>query len=414
MRIAVCALSAVLLSGCSWLGGFGGSGHAYQQKYAHYTPGHGQAAAQNQYNYQQNFQGGAQKAGPYAAEKVHGYGGFPQQPDFNGGYTSGGYGSHVASAGQQGGNFAQKPRLKKPKLRGSLSLGIEKRAAGDLLDYANVPTLAPAVTYNPNDYAEGRTTGTPGDGSVTNVTYTAAVEEVRQPTISFDDAYSTPSRVAAGFEYIMSPKATLFANGGFTHSEGNAGDSVEVIGTLLRISTTQAYDTGTLAPVGAPMTSTSFIPNVPIANYAYDFTDMERYDLEVGGRYYFDPIVKDQAHRTVTPFIGASVGAAHHNSQSFDITQNQVFYERAFESTTTPRTLDTYNVPGPRQTVDLYNAQWVPTGRVTAGMEWQVTPKAALAVESGVTFEGARDYANGAKGDNYVSIPLTLRGSFNF
>ena len=413
MRIAVCALSAVLLSGCSWLGGgHGSSGQSYQQKYARYTQGQNQSAPQNPYIYQQNPQ--EQQSDPYAAEKVNGYGGFPQKPDFSGGYASGSYGSHVADVGQKGIYATQKPRFKKPRIRGSLSLGIEKGASGDLLDYPKMPGLDPALTYNPNDYAEGRTSGTPSDGSVTNITYTAAVEEVKQPTISYSDVYSTPSRVAGGLEFIMSRKATLFANGGYTHSEGNEGDSVEVVGTLLKISSTQAYDTATLMPVGGPINSTEFIPNVPIAHYAYDFTDMERYDLEVGGRYYFDPIVKDQAHRTLTPFIGASVGAAHHNSQSFDITQNQVFYERAFESTTDPRTLDTYNVPGPRQTVDLYNAQWVPTGRVTAGMEWQLTPKAALALESGVTFEGARDYANGAKGDNYVSIPLTLRGSYNF
>jgi len=51
---------------------------------------------------------------------------------------------------------------------------------------------------------------------------------------------------------------------------------------------------------------------------------------------------------------------------------------------------------------------------LNAGMEWQVTPKTALALETGVRIEGARDYSNGERGDTNVVVPLTLRGSFNF
>ena len=56
----------------------------------------------------------------------------------------------------------------------------------------------------------------------------------------------------------------------------------------------------------------------------------------------------------------------------------------------------------------------VPTGTFTAGMEWQVTPRAAFALETGLKYEGGRDYSNGAKGDANIAVPLTLRGSFNF
>jgi hypothetical protein len=66
------------------------------------------------------------------------------------------------------------------------------------------------------------------------------------------------------------------------------------------------------------------------------------------------------------------------------------------------------------RTVELYDAQWVPMGSLKAGVEWQVTPKTALAFETGLRVEGARDYSNGTKGDTNVTVPLTLRGSFNF
>ena len=64
--------------------------------------------------------------------------------------------------------------------------------------------------------------------------------------------------------------------------------------------------------------------------------------------------------------------------------------------------------------VDLYDSQWVLSGGLQAGLEWQVTPGTALALETGLRVQGARDYSNGAKGDSRISVPLTLRGSFNF
>jgi len=47
-------------------------------------------------------------------------------------------------------------------------------------------------------------------------------------------------------------------------------------------------------------------------------------------------------------------------------------------------------------------------------MEWQVTPKTALAFETGVRFEGGRENDNGDRGDDNIAIPVTIRGSYNF
>lgn len=395
MRITACALSAVLLSGCSWFGGYGPSSHdAYYQG----------AQSQGYYAHGNNYAAAAPAQGSY--------GGFPQEPDFGGGYTTGGYGSHADSAGHHDSHSDTK-RIKKPRLRGSLSLGWEKSGSGHLLDYSRVPGIDPETAYNPDDYAEGTTTGSPATGQVIQTTYTGAVEKIHKPNISFDDVYSTPTRVAAGLEYILSPKATLYANGGYSHAQGEKGTYVEVIATLLRHTDTTDFDAGPpVVQLGPTGRSTSFIPNASIAGFEYNFNDMQRYDLELGGRFYFDPVIKDQAHRTLTPFVAGSVGMAHYNETKFEVSQQQLFYQRAFDSDL--MTLDYYDVPQPTVNTQLYDAQWVPTGALTAGMEWQLTPKAALALETGVKFEGARDYSNGAKGDNNIAVPLTLRGSFNF
>lgn len=406
MRLAVCALSAVLLSGCSWLGDFGSSnsGYVYNQGGGIYQP---QKAASQQ----------SQAYGGYQQSQPQTYGGFPQQPDFNGGYTSGGYGSHVSTAAQQAGNYSSKPRIKKPKLRGTLSMGFEKSNGGNYIDYAKVPTLNPELAYNPTTYNETITGLAPTDGVQTSTTYSALIENIDKPDISFDDVHSTPLHIQGGLEYILSPHVTLFANAGYAYAEGEEGDVIKVNGALTSAVTEQTYVGG--AAVGAPITNTTVIPNAgQIATFSYNFSDMERLDAEVGGRYYFNPIVKDQAHRTVTPFIGASAGIAHHNAQSLTVGQRQAFYQENYDALTgTPATdyqLTTYSVPTAAAPTQVYDSGIVPKGSLTAGMEWQVTKGTALALETGLVYEGGRDYSNGAKGDSNLSVPLTLRGSFNF
>jgi hypothetical protein len=108
---------------------------------------------------------------------------------------------------------------------------------------------------------------------------------------------------------------------------------------------------------------------------------------------------------TLTPFVGASVGASHYNATSYNVTQSQALYSDTFASGSSFEISDR---------VDLYESQWVPSGQLNAGMEWQVTPKTALAFETGVRVEGARKYSNGERGDNNIAIPMTIRGSYNF
>jgi len=454
MRLIVCGLSAVLLSGCSWLGGLGiGSGahHGPQAKSSHYAYG-GQygAKAHNRgghnpcqiFSPQQPIPRGCDPASVTLATPGSQYGGFPQEPNFGGGYgaqyggqsgqyASQGYGSHAGVAGQQAAHYNPRKQLRKPRWRGAMSLGVEKSFSGSLLEFASVPTLDPVAGYNPQTYNEGVFTGSPASGSTTNTTWTAndqnlagysvltpnQYEEAIKPDISFDDVYTTPLRVAGGVEYIMGAKTTLFANAGYSKAEGKNADIASINATLYRLDETQNYvpaiapATGYIAD-GPLQISTSYIPNQQIARFAYDFTDMERIDFEVGGRHYLNPLIKDQGFKTLTPFVGASVGASHYNGVSFNTAQSQLHYERSFESG--GDTQDFYTITGPTTRVDLYDSQWVPSGQLNAGVEWQLTPKTAMAFETGVRIEGAREYSNGAKGSTNVAIPLTIRGSYNF
>ena len=465
MRLAVCTLSAVLLSGCSWLGGVGnvfnggGQGHHAKSSQYQYGGGHNAQAQRGQHQYQaqrdpcQVYSPQAPiPQGCHPSQVTLGTaGGFPQQPSFGapaqgrGQYASQGYGSHAGVAHQQAANYQpRKNKMRKPRFRGALSLGAEKSVSGDLLDFSKLPSIDPVAGYNPQDYREGRTTGTRASGNITDVTWTANQQEVsglavltppgaaflgyeraQSPSISFDDVHSTPARLAGGFEYIANPRTTFFANAGYTQAEGKSGQVATIDATLYRLTESQDYEpedpgvdlngdpnpaTGVYLESGGIQRSTSFIPNEEIARFSYDFTDMKRLDLEAGARHYFNPAVKSKGFKTLTPFVGASVGASHYNGVSYNTAQTQRFYERAFEEGST----DYYEIVGPNTTVDLYDSQWVPSGQLNAGMEWQVTPKSALAFETGVRVEGARKYSNGERGDKNIAIPMTIRGSYNF
>ena len=438
------AASAVVLSGCSWLNGPGHKQDARPHGQAYATSAQLAAQRCQIFSPQQPIPRGCR---PEQVTLATGpAGGFPQQPQFGQPqyaqpeYTSGGYGSAVgqnanARVAQTG------PKLKKPRLRGSLSLGIEKSNAGQLLDYAKIEGSNTNVvaSYNPQAFLQGPVL-TPNEfGGVTETTFTAneqfasdyrapfLYESASSPSISFDDVWSTPASLRGGLEYIVDKKTTVFANGGYTHAEGNAGDVASITATVYR-EDIQRDDTGAVVGAGA-----AYFQNVEIANFSYDFSDLKRYDLEIGARRYFSPIVKSEGYRTVTPFVGASVGASHLNAVSMTTGQRQASYNTVFESESNPPVAQfdqlAPGAPGASPlvgtTTQLYDSAWVPQGQLNVGAEWQVTPGMALALESGVRIEGARDYSDytdvntglvvsGRKGDTNISIPLTLRGSVNF
>ncbi|GLQ20688.1 hypothetical protein GCM10007854_16430 [Algimonas porphyrae] len=447
MRLAALAFSAFLLSGCSYLGGFGdrvgglfsgSSGQAANAPYgrspystAPYDAAgrcvvtHARAPLPPGCHPSQVVVRPQAEAYPGAANPT----GFPQQPQFGEPrYTSGGYGSHA------GGNpYAQAPArtsaptLRRPKFRASLDLGAERSISGNAIDYTAFP-LAPTNGYQPNLYQEGRTEGSIADGAVTTYRYYADDrlqtnpedwDDVSQGSISLSDAWSTPTTIGVGGEFILGDRATVFGRVGYTRAEGTSGGAVSVEGTVFEEATTRIYDDFVLV---ATSQATGFRTGQTLSEYSYDFSDMERLDLEAGGRFYLNPVAGQDTGRTVTPFLGASAGASRYNDASFTIDQRQLSYRSVYEAET-PNSYDLdiagYDLDGnaatpPTRRVALYDAQWVPSGRLSAGVEWQVTPATALAFETGLRVEGARDYSNGAKGDTNISVPLTLRGSFNF
>ena len=414
MRLVLCGLSAVLLSGCSWLGGFGSSGSSHYA-YEGTAPQHHGAYHKRPQSYNpcviyspvQPVPAGCDPAKVTLANASGQYGG----PAQGGAYTTGGYGSHAANVD----NTYHQPnqRLKKPRLRGSLSLGVERSYSGELLNYDSAGNIIPGSVYDPDLWEESTASGSPATGNVTTLTYHTPVEQYLRPNISFDDVYTNPATISAGLEYIMSPKLTVFANAGYTHAEGNDGPAVTVVGSLTRTTESQDYDPVTLAPLGAPSVTSSAFPNTDVAFFNYDFNDMRRYNLEVGARKYFEPVIKNEGFRTVTPFVGVAVGASHVNEVTATVSQDQLYLENAF-NTPNPALHQFYDALPPGNSYTLYESAWLPNGSLTAGMEWQLTPKTALALETGVKYEKSRDYVNGVSGDRNISVPVTLRGSFNF
>lgn len=430
MRLAICTLSAVLLSGCSWLGGinnvFGGHGAQgaygpHAQQAGHYGGavkyGHAARGAQAQ-QYGQNFGGG-----------------FPQQPQFGAPQeVTGAYGTHAANAHQAYGNQRRTPKMRKPRLRGSLSLGLEKSSSGDILDYneeiplpfdpqfinagntvesipypidGEAPLLVnvPANTFNFRQPAGF--SGTPTDGLTIESDFVGIETSVFAPSISYDDVHSTPLRISGGLEYIATPKTTVFANVGYSTAEGEEGGAVNVIGDAIGLVTYTGYRQN--VPSGQD-TVPRALRNVPIAQFSYDFSDLEKFDFEVGARHYFSPLGGKSITRAITPFVAASAGAARYNEVSYKaqtelleihdfVLDGETIFEPVFNE-------DNPNI--------LHEAQWVGLGQLNAGLEWQATPRTAIAFETGVKFETAREYANGNKGDSNVSVPFTIRGSYNF
>jgi len=443
-------LSAALLSGCSFIGGQQGQ---TKNPYASQQAGQYGPVATNQHCQiptprhpiprgcrpeQVTIGVPAQRQPSFAGN------GFPQQPQFGQPqYTSGGYG---AALGQSAPIYQTGPRKRKPRLRGSLSLGTDFNIDGDLLDPGVRGLITPNGAYNPQDFNEASVEGSQAGGLVTTTRYTANAlnaaddfpngifedeqfENANNPPISFNDVWAAPTQIKGGIEYILNDKTTIFANGGYTYAEGNTRDAVSVDATIYREVTEQAYTSaldaaGTAIPgvfvaSGGPVVNTTFIPNQRIAALAYDFSDLRQYDLEVGARRYLNPIVKSDGYKTVTPFVGASVGVSYVNDVDVSFAQTQAFYGRFFNGEP-----GTYDVPIADNSTRLYDSQWLPQGQVNIGAEWQLTPGFALAAETGLRVQGAREYADfvnaagetvsGERGDPNISIPLTLRGSVNF
>lgn len=434
MRLVAFGLSAVLLSGCSWLGGaFGGHGQsvgkyesAQPGKYA--SQGYGHAADPCQVpapNYP------VPRGCDPAQVTIGTSGGFPQQPNFGGGYghtqyAGAGYGSHAADAHAHADHRAKRaPKLRKPRWRGTLSYGAEKSKGGSFLDHNDYNIPYDPTLYNQTVVTPAALPGT-ANGTQTTDVYVGGPTDPASAlpydryeggnTISFDDVYESPTRIALGGEYILNKNTTLFGEVGYSHSAGDRFNGpINVYGQIENTSTEQQLD-GTGNPDGSAPTVTTSAVDARLAQFSnLQFGDYNRYDFQIGGRRYFDSLVRGTP-KTISPFVGASVGASYYDDITYSYDMNQTNYAASFGGLdgTNPDNVSStaLDTSGTRETI--YEGQWIPTGQLSAGIDWQVTSKTSLAFETGVKLEGARDYANGEKGDTNVIVPFTLRGSYNF
>jgi len=327
-------------------------------------------------------------------------------------------------------------------LRGALSFGVQESFSGDLLDFNSVVGQNLSGAFNPQDFNQEVITGTQAGGVVTTTRFTAnganaanifapnGVDSFNasDPTISFNEAWSAPLSVKGGLEYIANDKFTVFGNVGYTYASGNRAGSATVDATVFSEVEQQLFQPeldvngvqipGSFIAVPNPTVTRTAGESQAIASLDYGFSDLRQFDLEVGARHYLSPIVKSQGYRTVTPFVGASVGVARVNAVDVDVTQSVTSFADAFGGAANPETFDVSS------STRLYDSQWLPQGQLNVGAEWQVTPGFALAAETGLQFQGSRDFADfvdasgetisGESGDTNISVPLTLRGSVNF
>ena len=429
MRLVGFVAVGALLSGCSFLeGGYGAPGKAHPAGFGHANAAYGAPADPCQIPYAQ----APIPRGCHPAQVSIGTGhpgGFAQQPQFGAPQlATGGYGGHAAGNPHakhlRGGHAG--PVKRRPRFRGALDIGAEKSMSGDLIDngIAGIPSAFDG--YDASLYPEGAVIGSPPGGEVRNVLWTTSSRprgaagdfDVRnQPNISFGDAWHAPTTIGVSGEYILNDRATVFGRAGYAHSEGTDNTVATQEGTIYQDNLIDIYDRNVYQ--GTVDGGTFFRPNTTVAQVSYDFSDMRRLDLEAGGRLYLDPVAGKASGQTITPFIGASAGASRYNAVSYTRDTSQLFYSSAIGTDGVSaddedlRYYDLENAAG-RTPTEIYDAQWVPRGGVQAGVEWQLTPATALAFETGVRVEGAREYSNGQSGDTNVTVPFTLRGSFNF
>ena len=450
-KLATLGTAATLLAGCSWLPT--GGGHKAPVAGGAYHSAQGPAASCQIPHPQAPIPFGCNPA-----SVTVGVAGFSQQPQFGpaptqASYATGGYGSHAAAGGAPYSvadvPFSEFERPRTPwgngsRLRGTLSLGVSKSVGGDYLDYSSAGNIDPTQGYDPSLYniSDVRSVVPTAQGVERFIaSYTAEVESINQPNVSYDDVHSTPLALKAGAEWAVSPRASLFGNVGYTYSEGQSGEAFNVTGAITRTRGEIREDVDDDTVIFTPGDSSTVRNIERIASYDFDYSDRRQLDLEVGGRYYFD-YMKDRGLDRVRPFVSAAGGATMLNEQNINISQTQANYQGAFDnsalvppSEATQGTL--YSVVpaqlgGQEATVRLYDEQWIPSGRLNAGVEWQASPRMSLAFETGVEVRGGLRYTDneitsfddngdafttveeGERGDTDIAIPFTVRGSFNF
>ncbi len=442
MRLAVLALSAAAISGCSWLGG---SGH-YTAQPGCYNAGvasYGHQQTGYQYGYAQGgvgCVGGAYGGQHYGAQ--YGAQAYGAQ-----GYGAQGYAPQMASAqgmpgqamaqGYAAQSYGMNPQMAAPNMAGFNGVGAT--AAGGY--QATATTLGAAAPYGAavsTQQISGQYGQAPyGQGAGVQTVVGAPiyvpqpypapylVPQVRQPIccggggrVSGGGVMPFGLEVFVGTELnssgeIFTKKSDGPPDGDFTidtrvgeidpigydDAFGNAktiglalakdiSPSTTLLGSISHSqSEGQTVESYTTVEPGT-WAGGVFTPQPGTAPRELDgtFSDLELTTIEGGVRQY---VGHDPSFR---PYVGASGGFTHNNDVQFTQTFN-----------------DDGSFYGTRRFVD---SGWSPTAAATLGAEMAVSPRAAIGIESGVRWRGSMD--SGAPSEDRVTIPLTLRGRLAF
>ena len=447
MRLAACALSAVLLSGCSWLG----SGGSYSDSYGYEQSGMYGGA-------------GCMPGAPNAAYGNTSYGYSAGQGCAPGaGYNvahggSGAYGAGMAGAGMGGtglrgqyGVNAYGTGLQGSGMYGAGGAGMYGAGAGGTGMYGAGAggTGMYGAGAGTGMYGMGAGTGMYGAGSTaygTGVTtlgsaapYGSAVAGGNVRTVQgapiyvaqpYPAYYAAGQQYAGGYNYAYSgggyggnalPFGLELGFGQDFHLDGDifpgevskpfAGGSgtgtvsdIAAVGyddawdNAKSVDATATYDvnqnTTLLGRVGyskadgGNQIAVGTITDSGITETLYaEFSDLEQYTVEGGVRHYMG------APRGMRPYVGATAGFTH---------TDDVILTQSSETFVDPALFQQTYVDG----------GWSPTASGVIGAEWAVGNRTALGVETGIRWTD--DLDSNFKSDSRLSVPVRLRGRVSF
>ncbi len=440
MRLAVCALSAVLLSGCSWLG-MGGHNAGYGQAGGAYGVNCGQAGGGHWQ--QSQYAGGACGAGGGYGVAGNGYGGAGAYGAGGAGYgmQGAGYGAGGAGYGMQGAGGAGYGMQGAGYGAGAgmVGAGLAANGVGGGMYGANgygvngfngaygagggVTTLGANAGYGSAAYG-GNVVGTQyANGQYVQgagvQTIQGAPYYVRQPYPAY---YGVPQLRGVGAAMPWGFEAgigTEFGIGGDLVTAKPAGPALG--SATLGVSATDAiaykdafkngmnYDLATTYDLTRDTTligrigyskadgermQIGTINDIPGGGtltedlYA-EFSDLEQITLEGGLRKYMG----GGYGGAFRPYVGATAGFTH--TDAVLISQDSA-------------TL----MPVGSNVQEYVDGGWTPTAAATIGAEMAVGPRSALGVEAGIRWRDQLDTI--APSEDRWSVPVSVRGRVAF
>lgn len=433
MRLAVCALSAVLLSGCSWLGmGGNSSGHhgagVYGANCGGYNTGgaYGMSAGScggagfDQAGYGQQGFGGQQFPGQGFNQQGFGGQQFAQQ-----GYGQQGFDVSGFQGASQYGGVTLPNTYSAGGGYNTAALGLGAAGAYGAAGYGQTTTLganAPWGSAVGGSYGAqyGQQFGT--QGNVTTVA--GAPIYVPQPYPAYYGApqlRGVPVAVSGGGAMPFGIEAGIgtnfFQNGDFVTAKpagpasGSSTISVSATdaigykdafkeGTHYDLAATYDLDRNTtvLGRFGYGKASGEIVETGTVTDATgtetlfAEFSDLEQMTIEGGVRRYFGGW--NNPNGGLRPYVGAMGGFTHTD----DVSLSQ------FSSGTI--------LPNGSNVQPYVDGGWSPTAAGLVGAEWQVGRTTALGLETGIRWTDDLNTPN--KTQDAISIPVRLRGRVSF